>query len=171
MTDETRQSPAQAVSHAGDYFAWLIEIQEAAGPTYFQMVDDDDWTKSHDLALHFCRERDAQRVIEFFGWTRARAVEHCWPAPAAPDVIAESNGHHWIKAFNLLCCRDCGIVRRADDQNRPCKGLVGVALRNRQPTDAPSFPVPTSSLEAAQMRGAKRRREQLTPCHRPEGDR
>ncbi len=44
-------------------------------------------------------------------------------------VIAESNGHHWIKAFNLTCCRDCGIIRRADDQNKQCPGVVKVTLR------------------------------------------
>ncbi len=45
------------------------------------------------------------------------------------QVIAESNGHHWISAFKLTCCRDCGIVRRADDQNKPCRGVVRVGLR------------------------------------------
>lgn len=44
-------------------------------------------------------------------------------------VIAESNGHHWIERFNLVCCRDCGFVRRADDKNKPCKGVVKVGLR------------------------------------------
>jgi hypothetical protein len=29
-----------------------------------------------------------------------------------------------------VCCRDCGFVRRADDQNSPCKGPVGVGIRH-----------------------------------------
>jgi hypothetical protein len=45
------------------------------------------------------------------------------------EVIATSNGHHWIEAFGLTCCRDCGIVRRADDKNKPCRGVVKVGLR------------------------------------------
>jgi hypothetical protein len=45
-------------------------------------------------------------------------------------VIAESNGHHWIERFNLVCCRDCGIVRRADDTNKPCRGVVKVVMRD-----------------------------------------
>lgn len=43
--------------------------------------------------------------------------------------VATSNGHHWIERFNLVCCRDCGIVRRADDKNKPCRGVVRVGLR------------------------------------------
>lgn len=112
-----------------DYTAWLIEINESSGPVYFQFVTDDDWTADHDEAAHFSREQDAKRVIEHYGWTEAKPSEHCWPEPAKYKVIAESNGHHWIKAFNLVCCRDCGIVRRADDQNKPCKGVVKVTLR------------------------------------------
>lgn len=45
-------------------------------------------------------------------------------------VVAESKGHHWVEAFNLVCCRDCGIVRRADDQNKPCRGVVKVVMRS-----------------------------------------
>lgn len=55
-------------------------------------------------------------------------VEKSLPSPR--KVIATSNGHHWIERFNLVCCRDCGFVRRADDQNAPCKGPVGVGIRH-----------------------------------------
>lgn len=57
------------------------------------------------------------------------------------EAMGESNGHHWIKfetntikgAF-LVCCRDCGTVRRRDDKNKPCPGKVGISLRaNSQP--------------------------------------
>jgi hypothetical protein len=50
-----------------------------------------------------------------------------------PKVFAESNGHRWarweFKSMTLICCNDCGIVRRADDKNKPCKGKTRVALR------------------------------------------
>jgi hypothetical protein len=45
-------------------------------------------------------------------------------------VIAESNGHHWINWHKFVCCRDCGIIRRADDQNKPCRGVISVGLRS-----------------------------------------
>lgn len=45
-------------------------------------------------------------------------------------IIAESNGHKWIRFDKLVCCRDCGIVRRADDNNKPCRGKVKVTLRD-----------------------------------------
>lgn len=47
-------------------------------------------------------------------------------------IIAESNGHRWIApAFmkGKVCCLDCGILRRLDDKNKPCPGVVSVALR------------------------------------------
>lgn len=44
-------------------------------------------------------------------------------------VIAESNGHKWMEWVGMICCKDCGIIRHADDTNKPCKGRVGIALR------------------------------------------
>lgn len=37
--------------------------------------------------------------------------------------------HVWHDRFDLTCCKACGIVRRADRQNKPCRGVVKVALR------------------------------------------
>lgn len=47
-------------------------------------------------------------------------------------VLDVSNGHHWIKfsdRVSYLACRDCGIIRRDDDKNKPCKGKVNVKPR------------------------------------------
>jgi hypothetical protein len=48
-------------------------------------------------------------------------------------VIAVSNGHHRfvlnLSSMQLTCCRDCGVVWRADDRNPACIGIVRVALR------------------------------------------
>lgn len=50
-----------------------------------------------------------------------------------PVVIAESNGHMWAEwkfaSMTMICCNRCGIIRRADDKNKPCKGEIRVALR------------------------------------------
>lgn len=62
-----------------DYTAWLVEIKWGNDPIYFQLAYDDDWTKDHDKALHFCRRVDAERCIEHYGWTMAKPVEHMWP--------------------------------------------------------------------------------------------
>jgi hypothetical protein len=61
-----------------DYIAWLIENQ-GSGPIYFQLEDDNDWTMDHNAALHFARKQDAEKVIAYYGWTAAKAVEHMWP--------------------------------------------------------------------------------------------
>ncbi len=51
-----------------------------------------------------------------------------------PEVIARTNGHEWanwvFKSMTLVCCNNCGIIRRPDDNNKPCKGRVDVALRS-----------------------------------------
>lgn len=65
-----------------DYTAWLIEIN-TAGPEYFQMSNDDDWTRDHNAALHLSRKQDAESIIMYYGWTEAKAVEHMWTD--APD--------------------------------------------------------------------------------------
>lgn len=77
-------------------------------------------------------------------------VESKLPTPR--KVVAESNGHHWIERFNLVCCRDCGFVRRADDKNKPCKGVVKVGLREDadtrtrgEPESAPPAPSPAKN--------------------------
>lgn len=62
-----------------DYTAWLIEMIDFGFPVYFRPENDDDWTKDHDAALHFSRKQDAEHVINYYGWTRAKAVEHMWP--------------------------------------------------------------------------------------------
>ena len=43
----------------------------------------------------------------------------------------KSNGHRWghYKDWKLETCRYCGMVRRADDKNSPCKGKVKLGLR------------------------------------------
>lgn len=50
-------------------------------------------------------------------------------AGKVPRVLDTSNGHHWIEWRAFVCCRDCGIIRRADDRNKPCRGVVKVGLR------------------------------------------
>jgi hypothetical protein len=45
-------------------------------------------------------------------------------------VIAESNGHRWFDWRGMICCLDCGYMRRLEDDNKPCKGKVGIALRH-----------------------------------------
>jgi hypothetical protein len=80
-----------AVKTKSDYSAWLIEINQSAsvgptsGPIYFQHAWDDDWTKDHDKATHFARKQDADSVIQHYGWTEAKAVEHMWPSAQSSD--------------------------------------------------------------------------------------
>jgi hypothetical protein len=49
-------------------------------------------------------------------------------ASGAPPVVPGE--HYWMMFNNLPCCAHCGIVRRRDGKNKPCRGKVRVALRD-----------------------------------------
>lgn len=38
-------------------------------------------------------------------------------------------GHKWFTYKALEVCKNCGVVRRADDKNSKCKGHVKVKTR------------------------------------------
>lgn len=40
--------------------------------------------------------------------------------------------HRWASRLGMEICEDCGIVRRRDRMNSPCKGKVKVALRDTE---------------------------------------
>lgn len=47
------------------------------------------------------------------------------------DLPSNSNGHQWRTFRGAVACKSCGLVRRADDRNRQCVGIVKVALRGQ----------------------------------------
>ena len=58
---------------------------------------------------------------------------HCLNTPVCTctKCAAERNdsSHLWWTWSGLECCKLCGIVRRRDGRNGPCKGVVKVELR------------------------------------------
>jgi hypothetical protein len=45
-------------------------------------------------------------------------------------MSSEVDGHEWgHKLGSLVCCTRCGVVRRADGKNNPCRGPVVVTPR------------------------------------------
>mgnify|MGYP001584900524 FL=1 len=46
---------------------------------------------------------------------------------SAASMVASD--HDWITYNYFVCCRRCGIVRRADGNNSPCKGNVRIIAR------------------------------------------
>lgn len=40
--------------------------------------------------------------------------------------------HPWAERYGMEVCGDCGIVRRRDRLNGPCRGKVKVALRDEE---------------------------------------
>lgn len=59
---------------------------------------------------------------------------------ATPDLVEKVNDllrrnglveHDWFyySPTKSDCCRRCGVVRRADDQNGPCRGPVKVTVK------------------------------------------
>lgn len=54
------------------------------------------------------------------------------------DCAERERYHRWFtpKGIAFECCKNCGIVRRADDQNSPCKGKIKIDLRGETQKDA-----------------------------------
>ena len=46
-------------------------------------------------------------------------------------IHAEKNNHEWWLWNGLECCKICGIVRRNDDKNSPCKGNIKIKPRDQ----------------------------------------
>ena len=109
---------------------WLIELTQhaASAPTWWGRVDDEfvcGWTTDHAKAIRFARAIDAQAVIDEYGWTEARPVDHMW--------CDYSHKWEWFPNIKYEACAECGIIKRADGKNGPCKGRVKVQLRNDDP--------------------------------------
>lgn len=107
-------------SQEGDDVTILCDNPDFNGQPNCAVLCNGDWTEYNDQRFVGDTVLDA---------LSAAATDYNLKKPR--EVIAESNGHHWIERFNLVCCRDCGIVRRADDKNKPCKGVVSVGPRAR----------------------------------------
>jgi hypothetical protein len=126
-------SPSSAESERAIEIARLIDVLRSdEGDSVTILCDNPDFNGQPNCAIECCGDWTGWLHKRFAADTLLDAlsmamVERNLPSPR--KVIATSNGHHWIERFNLVCCRDCGFVRRADDQNKPCKGVVGVGLR------------------------------------------
>ena len=104
---------------------WVIEhgASEVSRPRYWGGVYG--WTYDNLQAVRFAREADARSQAEAMDDgvpDNYRICEHLWADPPA---------HEWFTPDFLAyeCCRYCGIVRRLDGKNRPCRGRVGISLR------------------------------------------
>ncbi len=68
-------------------------------------------------------------------------------------------GHQWVEANDLVKwphCAVCGIIRRHDDKNNPCKGAAKIALRNyytEGSSAVPSLAAMTEKLTSIQIGG------------------
>jgi hypothetical protein len=59
---------------------------------------------------------NAADVGSLVAWARERPGEHLWVTTT-------------ICKQPMECCALCGVVRRRDDKNNPCKGIVRISLR------------------------------------------
>lgn len=63
-------------------YGWLVEIAYTDGTPHWWSGrgGDDCWTKNSLDAIRYARKEDAEKVIEYFGWTSPPviATEHQW---------------------------------------------------------------------------------------------
>src|SRR5262249_41909487 len=56
------------------------------------------------------------------------------PMPTPAEIDADGT-HDWFNPgwfSSWECCRQCGIIRRADRKNKPCRGAVHVETRIKE---------------------------------------
>ncbi len=66
--------------------------------------------------------------------TRLCPCGHQWN-----PLAGGSREHRWARreTFGFTACSACGIVRRADGKNKPCRGPVVVRPRTDHPGESP----------------------------------
>lgn len=73
-------------------------------------MSTDGWMSRLEAAL------TAGEVSSQAEWVEKYPGKHCW-------FVFDTARPTWES------CASCGVVRRADDSNKPCKGVVTIALR------------------------------------------
>ena len=43
--------------------------------------------------------------------------------------MSEQFDHRWVTAGGVEVCAACGVVRRFDSKNKPCRGVVRIVPR------------------------------------------
>ena len=56
------------------------------------------------------------------------------------EIVGEEDGHIWIKHRMFkdkgwITCKKCGIIKKKDGKNKPCRGQVRITTRSE-----PSIP-------------------------------
>lgn len=68
-------------------------------------------------------------------WGAAKAGDVLKSRTGVEFVVTEVvDGHVWGNVKSLIlgeCCRVCGLMRRRDKQNKPCKGPVQITMREK----------------------------------------
>lgn len=68
-------------------------------------------------------------------WKAAKPGETLASRGGVEFVVTEVvDGHVWGNVKSLIpgeCCRVCGLMRRRDKQNKPCRGPVEITMREK----------------------------------------
>lgn len=70
--------------------------------------------------------------LRWLFWCRLHRCYGVTDTEAKGQAEAVEGLHDWFTYGRLQweCCRKCGIVRRLDGKNSPCRGVVKVELRS-----------------------------------------
>ena len=90
------------------------------------------------LALNYDRLNDDARTLAsaYVGLTN-REERQCLPCSEHEVIVEGEMPHQWTEPNNVVPwehCRVCGIIRRRDDKNLPCKGPVRIGPRREETT-------------------------------------
>ncbi len=99
------------------------------------LYDDHDIYPSRPILFRLYPADEAARKAKM-----AAAAERFRQERESEDA-QDTKGHVWadrtIGKLSMTSCNRCGIIRRADGKNSPCKGDVKIALRTASPPSSP----------------------------------
>lgn len=108
--------------------------------SYLKLFGPDTYGISipHELALYMEQRGWIEWMPPKFGAT-LYAITDAGSAKVAADALLGIGVHDWFTPDSIAyeCCRKCGVVRRRDNQNNPCRGRVVLSLRDEYTEGAP----------------------------------
>jgi cellobiose-specific phosphotransferase system component IIA len=93
--------------------------------------------KAHLAAIGLLKRQQAEATAKLISLLIG-ARRHLSTVAASDDLvdlckqIDEVIGHRWGNFGDFTVCGKCGVIRRADDANKPCRGEVEVTLRGEE---------------------------------------
>lgn len=144
---ERRRQNAKWGEQNHDDYVWLAILTEEVGELAQAMLEarfrgsqgtrssiNEELVQVAAVALSWleCQERNNPVVTQWNPYCKKKGTPVVHKTPEhKKKVVAGSGQHQWAPWRGHSVCRRCGFIERADGKNRPCPGVVCVAIRKK----------------------------------------